>query len=290
MNKLSENAVTSTVDWLSFTVTWGRLRKNDWLTYDAQMVSCSRILETEAAFKRDIPLHGYEDCWLSPDLGQARIMVSRPGDRMGLHIQLPGQALQALGVAKALRICHELDGSVSRIDIAVDCKGKSDPKDVYDAYQAGKAITRAQKCVMLTGTEGTTVYTGSRFSERFLRVYDKAAQTKTEGNWTRIEMECKGEKAKTIATYLFRLGTSPIGALIRDFMGCPSVAWYTEALTREVVELGAPQPKKTTDTRAWLLGTVAKTLAKETREDDEFLIEFLRLVQAMRKTDYSPDS
>jgi len=290
MNSPSENAVSSTVDWLSFTIAWERLRKNDWLTHDAQMVSCGRLLETEATFRRDIPLHGYEDCWLSPELGQCRVMVSRPGGSMGVHVQLPGQALQALGVEKALRICRELVGSVSRIDIAIDCKGKSDAADVYGSHLSKSMVTRAQKVNMFVGSDGVTVYVGSRSSERYLRVYDKAAQMKVEGNWTRIEMECKGEKAKWIAKYLHEAGNGVIGTLILDYVACPTVDWYTDALTRAKVVLSAPQAKKMTDTRAWLLGVVAKTLARETKGDDKFLGEFVSLVLALRKTDESPDS
>jgi len=284
MNPVSENAVSSTVDWLSFTVGWERLRHNDWQTHDAQMVSCGRLLETKATFERDIPLHGYEDSWISPDLGNARVMVSRPGDRMGIHIQLPGQALSALGWKKALQICRELVGSVTRIDIACDCKGQSDATDIYGALIAKTAVTRAQKYALMVGNTGKTVYVGSRASERFLRVYDKAAQTGTAGNWTRIELECKGDRAKWIAAYVLDEGERAIGALIADFVDCPGVAWYTDALHREIVDIGVPQPKKMTDTRGWLLSVVAKTLAKETKDDDEFLIEFLRTVQTIRKS------
>jgi len=278
MNSISENAVSSTVDWLSFTVEWTKVRKNDWQTHDAQMVSCGRLLETTATWRRDVALHGYEDCWISSELGQARVMVSRPGHSMGIHIQLPGQALQAMGVKKALRICRELVGKVSRIDIAVDCKGKSDAADVYGSHLAKTMVTRAQKVNMFVGTNGVTVYVGSRTSERFLRVYDKAAQTQTEGNWTRVEMECKGEKAKWISAYILDSGQDAIGALIGDYVSCPTVDWYADALSRVNVVLGAPQPKKMTDTRAWLMGTVARSLAKEVRDDAEFLGSFVDVV------------
>lgn len=280
---VSENAVSSTVDWLSFTVRWERLRRNDWLTHDAQAVSVGRLLETDAPFKRDIPLHGYEDCWLSEALGSARVMVGRPGSDMGVHVQLPGQALGRLGVEKALRICRELGGSVSRIDIAIDCKGQSDAADVYGSHLAKSMITRAQKVNMFVGSDGVTVYVGSRTSERFLRVYDKAAQTKTKGNWTRVEMECKGERAKYIASYVATQGMDGIGSLIRDFVSCPMVDWYEDALTRVNVAIGKPQAKKLTDTRAWLLGVVAKTLARETKGDDAFLGEFVARVLRLRQ-------
>ena len=280
---MQKNEVTFTLDWLSFTVIWERLRKNDWLTHDAQMVSCQRLLETDATFKRDIPLHGYEDCWVSGQLGQARIMVSRPGNSMGVHVQLPGQALSALGVTKALGICRELVGSVTRIDVAVDTKGQSDAADVYGSYLAKTMVTRAQKVNMVIGTEGNTVYVGSRTSERFLRVYDKAAQLGIEGNWTRIEMECKGDRAKWIAKYVQDAGLQAIGGAIRDYVDCPGVDWYHDALTRVVVPLGEPQKKRLTDTRAWLLGTVANTLARESAGDDDFLLEFLRKVQSLRE-------
>lgn len=282
MDDVRENAVSATVDWLSFTVTWDKVRRNDWLTHDGQQVAVANLLELSSDWQRDIPLHGYEDCWLAKDAGHARVMVSRPGDRMGIHVQLPGQALRLLSPAKALRICGELAASVTRVDIAVDVRGVSEVSDVYGAMLAKTAVTRAQKYNMVIGNTGDTVYVGSRTSERFLRVYDKAAEQKIEGNWTRIEMECKGTRAKWVASYLMREGFQGIGSLIADYVDCPGVDWYTDALHRVEVDIGAPQAKKVTDTRAWLMGTVAKTLAKETREDEEFLMDFLRAVQKMR--------
>lgn len=282
MDPGSENAVSSTIDWLSYTVSWERLRKNDFATLDAQQVAVAMVTEISGDWRRDVPLHGYEDCWTCHSGGMARVMVSRPGHSMGVHIQLPGQALALQGVENALRVCRDLVGSVTRIDVAVDVRGVSAAADVYGSHLSRSMVTRAQKVNMFIGTEGNTVYVGSRTSERFLRVYDKAAQTKTKGNWTRIEMECKGERAKWISAYVATEGVDGIGGLIRDFVSCPMVDWYEDALTRIKVDIGKPQSKKMTDTRAWLMGTVASTLARETKEDDDFLTEFLRHVMKLR--------
>ena len=282
---MTENAVSSTVDWLSYTVTWAKVRKNDFQTLDAQQVAVARLTEISGDWRRDKPLHGYEDSWVCNDGGMARVMVSRPGDPMGIHVQLPGQALEKQGFTRALRICADLEGSITRIDIATDVRGISDPEDIYQSLLIGTAKTRAQKFNLITGTQGKTCYVGSRESERFLRVYDKAAQTKTEGNWTRIEMECKGRQAKFIAKAVMAQGADCIGQIIHAFVKCPWIDWYEDALTRKRVEVGKPQAKPMTDTRGWLLGVVAQTLARETKDDNAFLLEFLRTVQAIRRPD-----
>lgn len=283
MNDMRENEVSSTVDWLSYTIRWERLRKNDWQTHDGQQVAVSRLLSFADGWKRDIPLHGYEDCWVSTDAGHARVMVSRPGHAMGVHVQLPGQALALLGVPQSLATCREMEGKVTRIDIAVDVRGQSDAADIYGALLSKSAVTRAAKHSLMVGNTGKTVYVGSRASERFLRVYDKAAQTETEGNWTRIEMECKGRVARWVFGQVSAEGNKSVGSLIKAFVACPTIDWYDDALSREAMDIGKPQPKKMTDTRAWLLGTVAATLARETTDDADFLTEFLLKMQSLRR-------
>ncbi len=276
------NQVSTTVDWLSYTVPWHAVQKDAWATHDGQHAAVSVLTGIWEDWQRDIPLHGYEDAWTTRDGGAARVMVSRPGHEMGIHVQLPGQALAKLDPLRAMANMRFWQGRPTRIDLAADVRGESDPEDLYAMLEDKFVITRAQKYTRLTGTTGSTVYVGSRASEKFLRVYDKAAQTKTDGNWTRIELECKGGYAGYAAQQVGELGYTAIGPIIRAFVDAPDLPWYHDALTREQTDIGAPQAKKMTDTRRWLMETCAKTLAKETREDPEFLMEFLRRVQALR--------
>lgn len=274
--------ITYTIDWLSYTVAWDAVNDEAWDTLDEQREAVGNLTEIYSGWTRAIPLHGYETAWLNEQHGHLRVMASRPGDRMGVHVQFPGQALKQDDPMNNVRRAAELAASVTRIDLAIDVYGEADPEDIYQAYHLGTATTRAQQCNMVTGTKGKTVYVGSRTSERYLRIYDKAAQTGYEGHWTRIEIELKDRAAKAAVKDLLAGGYGIIPATIAKFLKAPHIAWYVDALTREQTAIAPPQPKKTTDTRAWLMGTVAATLARESAKDAAFLLDFLRKVQDLR--------
>lgn len=275
--------VTYTIDWLSYTVGWEAVNDLAWDTLDEQREAVGNLTEVFSGWARALPLHGYETAWVNEAHGNLRVMASRPGDRMGIHVQFPGQALKQDDPMQQVRRAAELGASVTRIDLAIDIYGAAPVQDLYDAFMRKETSTRAQQCNLVTGTKGATTYVGSRSSERYLRAYDKAAQTDTPGDWTRVEIELKDRAAKAAVKDLMNGGYNIIPATIRRFLKAPTVAWYEDATTREQAALAPPQPKRFTDTRAWLLGTVAKTLAKETAKDADFLLEFLRIVQTMRR-------
>ena len=285
MDKSEGVLITQTIDWLSYTISWHELDKDALTTLDGQRASMPHLVHVEGDWTRDVPLHGYEDAWVNKEGGNARVMISRPGHAMGVHVQLPGQALAKMHPLDILQTVEACKASVTRIDIAIDFHGVSDPEDCYQAFMLGAAETRAANVNLITGTKGKTCYVGSRSSERYLRVYDKAAQTQTEGDWTRIELECKGRVAKWVAKTVKEKGYNAIPPIIRKFFAAPKIDWYERATTVRDAEIGTPEPKKMTDTRGWLLGVVAKTLAKETKEDTEFLLTFLREVQKLRGMD-----
>jgi len=277
------NELSYTVDWLSYTVAWDMVKHLPLETIDEQFESVQRLTDVRGRWTRAVALHGYESAWVCKECGFPRVSISRPNHPMGIHVEIPGQALLQKTSMEWIERCLDYRGSVTRIDLAIDVRGFGAPRDLYDAHQVGKTKTRAQKMRLILEPPGSTVYAGARTSERFLRVYDKAAEQGIEGHWTRIELELKGRAAKTATKELSAKGWQVIPPLIRAFVDCEAVGWYHEAVTSAVTELAPPQPKKMTDTKAWLLGTVASTLARETMEDANFLVEFLVKVQELRR-------
>ncbi|MBS7007035.1 replication initiation factor domain-containing protein [Anaerostipes sp.] len=100
-----------------------------------------------------------------------------------------------------------IDAKFTRIDLAID--------DVYEKYfscsQVQKMIENGQ-CVSkfksynnqdfrtLKGEKkGHTIYFGSRQSDTFLRIYDKALEQKSSYPWVRWELEIKHAKADRVA-------------------------------------------------------------------------------------------
>jgi hypothetical protein len=123
--------------------------------------------------------------WEKPDYG-SRFVGTRELDGYAM-ISCSGQAAHT----EALRLRFLSCWQPSRIDIAVDV-GKH--FDVPAAYAQWQGATRTK----LTAIEAETLYIGSRKSDIFWRVYNKAIELgKPEMSplW-RIELELKGERAK----------------------------------------------------------------------------------------------
>jgi len=136
-------------------------------------------------------------------------------ERQGILVDLPGKACASLGERLFLfvRWCYE-NGHVTTVHLALDDRtGGVTPGRIKASWNAGEAVSRWQSCTAIEETAkggkvlGSTVYLGSRSSDAFLRVYDKALERGlTDGQlWTRLELECKGKLAHAI-----------VGAMLQD--------------------------------------------------------------------------
>lgn len=107
-------------------------------------------------------------------------------------------------------------GHLTRVDIAHDdFSGVSSAKGALEAYQAGQCVTRSRCWEWRTGgnrgpeqVENGTLYIGSRQSDTFTRIYNKAAEQKqrgkaVEGPWTRFEVEYKRDRANALG-FMFK--------------------------------------------------------------------------------------
>lgn len=82
---------------------------------------------------------------------------------------------RVLEIVRSLRVDH-----VSRCDVALDYEGVA-----IGDYAFSRPRVKGQ---YWTGGDGVeSLYLGSRASERFVRVYDKARELKVEGTMTRVE-------------------------------------------------------------------------------------------------------
>lgn len=130
-------------------------------------------------------------------------MVNPDRPDMGCSVILDGECCRSLRSEgrffTIVRQLAEIEGArCSRIDLAFDVDSRSVLDLAHAAVRAGAFVSPANRNSWRTvegGDGGLTVYLGSRQSERFLRIYDKAAQQKTGGEWTRFELEVKGERA-----------------------------------------------------------------------------------------------
>ena len=105
-------------------------------------------------------------------------------------------------------LAAEKDANISRIDIACDdregylCMG-----DIVRKVQGNEVNSRmARRSVIVSyngaQTGGTTAYIGAPSSDFRIRIYDKAAETGTDGHWIRVELVMRGKNANAFGAQL----------------------------------------------------------------------------------------
>jgi len=126
---------------------------------------------------------------------------------MGVHFRLPSSAIQVsnrLGIDILVDL-DRMSAKFTRLDLAADdFKGLLDFSVILDKVAREEFVCRSRivdQTHRLRGGAGNTVYFGSRASDTFFRIYDKAAeQTKKGqlflGHWIRAEMELKHDRAR----------------------------------------------------------------------------------------------
>lgn len=220
-------------------------------------------------------------------------IMSHPGrPDMGVHVSFTGRALRALsdgGITALSMLDWTLreGAKITRIDLAIDVFD-----EVIDIVAlAGKARIKeapgsARKWKFMKGDDGgCTAYIGSRKSDKFLRIYDKAIESgQKDRAWTRFELEIKGDAAKAVAVQFGMLSDGEHAPYIKGIMKAmfnPDDEFYQKLMAAEAVHIAGE--KNTEDnTIDWLLNSVAKTMARTMirRSDIDVWNEFVRSVHA----------
>lgn len=243
-----------------------------------------------------VAVHGYQLA-LENRLG-CRIMWHTRRAEMGIHIMYSGKCLNryaAEGIT-ALDILyhHAFFGDIcKRVDLAIDARemGLDIPhlyKLLNQLINANPAITTAKSWNLITGTTGDTLYVGSRTSEMFMRVYDKARQLGQVGDWKRIELEIKGSRAIQVARD-FTTGKIDMAEYTRKLIA--GYARFPDAVWREVVGdmvmMIGKAKDETPDTEKWLLSQVAPAMAKymNATKNAAIVEKFLAVVHSLTDVD-----
>lgn len=159
----------------------------------------------------------------------------------------------------------------TRIDIAMDVYNAGGrPKGLYDAWRTGIMRTKARKVAIVqsrseAGVDGETVYIGSRQSETYIRVYDKAAEQGEKGDRIRVEIELKARRAEWAAQAIADNGIKLVmGAILREQIVLGMPYWIEQALKPgfAIVEMRAT---KDTNFEKWFNGTVIPAIEKAVR-------------------------
>ena len=241
--------LTATIDWLSGTFhnEGDAYRFLNWLDAGDDVKPCK-------------PRFGYQ--WGNQYTSGMVVYASSESDALGVHVIMSGSTLayyikSGKAVLAILEKFVTNHAKVTRLDLAldlIDCP--IDAVAFYNACQSGRRKGVAQTFSMVqSGSGGCTVYVGSRQSERFVRLYNKAAESQVNATWWRLELECKGDVAKEYARVmgmgenrdLGSLTWSAIKRLVETDEGGFSM------FGKGIATTALPKIEKQTDTRKWLL-------------------------------------
>lgn len=162
---------------------------------------------------REYGFRGYECSAMILGTGLVGWSTARPE----AHIDLSAQALSLIkgghvdSILDIIDWVFDKDGHLTRLDISYDDRiGIVTVAEVQRALSCGDVVTRWHKWrpdgdykIGSPAVDGGTVYIGSRKSDVFLRIYDKAkAQGLENTHWTRFEIQLRKDSATSLARLL----------------------------------------------------------------------------------------
>lgn len=268
---------TVTIDWLGFTIKGNPNNVNSMLAFVAPD-GIMEPIKPRFGFTRASRLQNGID-----------VLSSGSGDSVVAHFVVSGSALQACDKAgirpiEILRYAILLGAKTTRIDLAKDAKDEQvELVELASLASTGDFTGTAQKSSVVQSSDGgTTVYVGSRQSERFVRIYDKGIESGEGGDWVRLEMETKGETAHMVAMALATdsatINDTLCGA-VRKMCAFNVPGWAR--LLNSDAEWSLPKIEKRSDTALWIQNQVTPAIVnyieKEGRTDAiEHLLKHLK--------------
>lgn len=203
-------------------------------------------------------------------------------DDQGKYVVLDGSSLDMLEESRQelYSFTAGLDNKITRVDYCLDImEGSFNPQTVVSHLRKKDVITHAREIPRIQDDwkGGFSQYVGKKGSETYTRIYDKAAEQKQTGKWSRIETVYQGDRAEaSFQAYLLHKSTRP---LIRAHVDFPKWKAWNRVMSGDKAKLIVSP--RITATRAWLLGQVSKSIAKELLldEDQSFLFELIDRVK-----------
>lgn len=231
-----------------------------------------------------VPLYGYAHA-LKHSASGAIYLFGGHTPTMGNCIQVSGKAIAALMDTSHLSSVAALSNmgiegwKVTRVDVAIDCFNPLlRPRHIYAAIDRKdtKSIFRSWREIAEKDLDvGHTVYGGGVESEKRIRIYDKAAESKMEGIWTRYEMVFSGDRAREVwdrikdcenDADLLSIALQLLGAML-DF---PNWAEWRREFGVEAAHEWTSIPRVESDTWLWLVKQVAPTFREAFNTDGDW--------------------
>jgi phage replication initiation protein len=195
------------------------MMKIDWIQCTVKGVTASVLSALREYFRvdwqdNDFGGMGYDASATVWECGRVFWSTVRPD--MGVHVRLPPSSLASAGVDPVTVLCdfYAMGAQFTRVDIAMDDRqGLLDLKEIARKTEDKcEIVCLAHAGIRHKGTfgktkDGHTETYGSRQSETFVRIYDKAAEQMAKtgeavSHWIRVEFEYKGARAQAAAEYI----------------------------------------------------------------------------------------
>lgn len=265
-----EKSVSLVIDWIEGTYKHNEARRPIPLILTEDSVECTAF-------------HGYS---VGRKYQDGRIEMHNPErPDMGLHIQWSGSTARS-GVVDSLSLVAYLAAtnfSFTRLDLAVDVRNYGlKAEHATRELKNGNYVTRSKKFPIGGDAvhPGYSQYVGKRPSEIYVCIYDKAAETGTQQDYTRVELRVGGKRANQAAAMVLR--DKDFRQLVLGHVRFPKWKEWNEAMGANAVAIPAEKAEKAT--KQWLLLQCAPALARILDEDgnDDFWFDFLRQVEINR--------
>jgi hypothetical protein len=222
---------------------------------------------------------GYDTSATDETTGMVKLTSSTRSD-MGTAYVLSGGALEALSIVTfhddridACVACGLDGGRASRVDLAIDVPDAGAyARRLPSLLRDGRLIHSVKAIRFIEGLErkdGSTTYLGSRKTSKFVRVYDKDAESNGEVSATRIEVQLGDHFAAQCWRVLTEGNASMRSSVIRGVMLGFVADWGDDGVNeimREDAQIAWGKTARSEDaTRRWLREQVAPTFAREWR-------------------------
>jgi hypothetical protein len=192
-----------------------------------------------------------------------------------IFCELSGKPCDTLdSAAELIPLVRSTHAKCSRIDFAVDFSTDTTP----ERFSAFRNTTRWKYAPVYPSSSGTTVYVGSRTSERMARVY-RYNKPHPRAHLLRVEAEYKGKAARAIAALVTEKSFSDVIRDAHSVFGWSHDLWNESIGQGEKVSYTSHRPANANTVR-WLYGDVAKALW---RAIDSDLIDFEEWLKFVRE-------
>jgi len=193
-------------------------------------------------------------------------------DDMGVNVHFSGLPLKELhdtGENTLLIVywLHEEGFKFTRLDFAIDVRGvKFDLEELQRCKFKG-SVNKLPQLIKNgpNAEEGSTLYVGSRKSDKFIRIYDKRAQMEIDGEeWFRFELETGGKTATKMASMIYNMTDLQVGKFTQGVMRAmynPDHADYQSAIDADPIKVSSTKDASHS-TYDWLMSSIAPVLAR----------------------------